>query len=67
MTRAWWIGGPADGSYLQISERLLYRPIRVATGHWTHPTYREVTPRLDEAGQWILPFYEGQIVNKETR
>jgi hypothetical protein len=66
MPRAFWLGGPKDGESIFIDEGLLHRPVKVLTGSSTHPMKRYVTPRLSERKQWILPFYEGQIVEETT-
>jgi hypothetical protein len=63
--KAYWLGGPADGSLILINEESLDTPIKVLTGTYKRPQKRYVTPRLD-GEKWVLPFYEGRIV-EETR
>jgi len=65
LTRVYWLGGPADGTFMLIEEEYLAIPMKVITGTRANPQERHVTPRLT-GEKWILPFYEGQIA-KETR
>lgn len=59
-----WLGGPADGRFILISELLLHQAVKVITGTKRNPQERWVKPRQDQYGKWVLPFYEGQIVEE---
>lgn len=67
MVEVMWLGGPQDGETVLIDDKRVHEQVIVLHGSKALPEKRYVTPRLDQYGKWILPFYEGTAAPKETR
>jgi hypothetical protein len=65
LVKAVWIGGPADGDSMLVNDTALAERMLVLSGTKDNVEKRLVTPRHMSDGSWILPFYEGQIVEVE--
>lgn len=63
-----WLGGPKDGATCVIETPKEDARVLVTSGSEDRPEHRYVRPRQVSDGHWVLPFYEGQIVDgEETR